>query len=74
MDSITIYPKNEHQKSLLKSLLEEMKVRFEVKKSDDQTLLSESEFFAKIDKSVKQAESGKTKKLTKDQQKQFLGL
>ena len=74
MDSITIYPKNEQQKSLLKSLLEEMKVRFEVKKSDDQTLLSESEFFAKIDKSVKQAESGKTKKLTKDQQKQFLGL
>ena len=74
MDSITIYPKNEQQKSLLKSLLEEMKVRFEVKKSDDQNLLSESEFYAKIDKSVKQAESGKTKKLTKDQQKLFLGL
>ena len=51
MDSITIYPKNEQQKSLLKSLFEEMKVRFEVKKSDDQTLLSESEFFEKIDKS-----------------------
>lgn len=74
MDSITIYPKNEEQKSLLKSLLEEMKVRFEVRKSDDETLLSESEFFAKIDKSIKQAETGKTKKLTKDQQKQFLGL
>jgi len=74
MDSITIYPKNEAQKSLLKSLLEEMKVRFEVRKSDDETLLSESEFLAKIDKSIQQAETGKTKQLTKDQQKQFLGL
>lgn len=74
MDSITIYPKNEKQKSLLKSLLEEMKVRFEIGESDEPTLLSESEFIAKIDKSIKQAESGKTKKLTKEQQKQFLGL
>ena len=30
MESITIYPKNEKQKSLLKSLLEEMKVKFEI--------------------------------------------
>ena len=74
MDSIIIYPKNEQQKSLLKSLLEEMKVRFEVGRSDEKTLLSESEFIAKIDKSIKQAETGKTKKLTKNQQKQFLGL
>ncbi|NDP28501.1 MAG: hypothetical protein GZ087_13910 [Flavobacterium sp.] len=74
MDSITIYPKNEQQKSLLKSLLEEMKVRFEVGRSEELSLLSESEFIAKIDKSIKQAESGKTKKLTNDQQKQFLGL
>lgn len=74
MDSITIYPKNEKQKSLLKSLLEEMKVRFEVGRSDDETLLSENEFIAKIDKSIKQAESGNTKKLTEDQQKEFLGL
>ena len=29
MESITIYPKNEKQKSLLKALLEEMKVKFE---------------------------------------------
>ena len=74
MDSITIYPKDEQQKSLLKSLLEEMKVRFEIKKSDNQTLLTENEFLKKIDKSIKQAESVKTKKLTKVQQKQFLGL
>ncbi|MFA9188485.1 DUF2683 family protein [Flavobacterium sp. FBOR7N2.3] len=74
MDSITIYPKNEKQKSLLKSLLEEMKVRFEIGKSDEETSLSENEFIAKIDKSILQADSGKTKKLTKDQQKKFLGL
>lgn len=74
MDSITIYPKNEKQKSLLKSLLEEMKVRFEIGKSEEETLLSENEFIAKIDKSILQADSGKTKKLTKDQQKKFLGL
>lgn len=74
MDSITIYPKDEKQKSLLKSLLEEMKVRFEIGKSDEETLLSEDEFIAKIDKSILQADSGKTKKLTKDQQKKLLGL
>ena len=74
MESITIYPKNEKQKSLLKSLLEEMKVRFEVGKSEDQTLLTENEFIEKIDKSIKQADSGKTKKLSQNEQKQFLGL
>jgi hypothetical protein len=74
MDSITIYPKNEKQQSLLKSLLEEMKVRFEVGKSDEKTLLTENEFISKIDKSIKQAESGKTKKIAQNEQKQFLGL
>ncbi len=74
MDSITIYPKNEQQKSLLKALLEEMKVRFEIGRSDEQTLLSENEFIAKIDKSIKQADSGQTIKLAKDKQKQLLGL
>lgn len=74
MESITIYPKNEKQKSLLKSLLEEMKVRFEVGESDDQNLLTENEFIEKIDKSIQQADSGKTKKLAQNEQKQFLGL
>lgn len=73
MESITIYPKNEKQKSLLKSLLKEMKVRFEIGK-EDETFLSEEEFIAKIDKSIQQAASGKTKKLPKNQQKEFLGL
>lgn len=74
MESITVYPKNEKQKSLLKSLLEEMKVRFEIESSKDDTLLSEKEFFAKIDKSIEQAEKGNTKTLSKSKQREFLGL
>ncbi len=74
MESITVYPKNEKQKSLLKSLLEEMKVRFEIAVSKDETLLSKKDFFAKIDKSITQAENGKMKPLSKDKQKEFLGL
>jgi hypothetical protein len=74
MESITIYPKNAKQKSLLKSLLEEMKVRFEIASTSDETLLSETEFYAKIDKSISQIKSGKTKSLPKDKQKEFLGI
>jgi hypothetical protein len=74
MESITVYPKNEKQKSLLKSLLEELKIHFEIAKNENDLLLSETEFYAKIDKSLKQAESGKTKILSKDKQKEFLGL
>ena len=74
MERITIYPKNEKQKSLLKSLLEEMKVRFEVGTSSENSLLTENEFIAKIDKSIREAESGKTKKLIQNEQKQFLGI
>lgn len=74
MESITIYPKNEKQKSLLKSLLEEMKIHFEIAQYEDETLLSEKDFFAKIDRSVSQAEQGKTRVLSKEQQREFLGL
>ncbi len=73
MESITIYPKDEKQKSLLKSLLEELKVRFEIGEVDE-TLLSEEDFYKKIDKSIEQAESGKTTNISKDKQKEFLGL
>ncbi len=74
MESITIYPKNEQQKSLIKSLLAEMKIQFEVKKSIDNTLLTEDEFYKKIDKSIEQAEKGYAKSLQKNKQKEFLGL
>jgi hypothetical protein len=74
MERITVYPSNEKQKSLLKSLLEEMKIRFEIATTKDETLLSEKDFFAKIDKSITQVEKGNTKQLPKNQQKEFLGL
>ena len=74
MESIIIYPENEKQQFLLKSLLEEMKIRFKIEKSDDETLLSKNEFVAKIEKSIKEAESGLTVKLTKNKQKDLLGL
>lgn len=73
MESITIYPKNEKQKSLLKSLLEEMKIRFDIAKSDD-ALMTKEEFYAKIDHSIQQADEGKVKTLTKEKQKELLGL
>lgn len=74
MESITIYPKNEKQRSLLKSLLEEMKVKFEISTTKEDPFMSEKDFYAKIDKSILQAKEGKTKTLSKDQQKNFLGL
>jgi len=73
METITIYPKNEKQKSLLKSLLEEMKIRFDIAKSDD-TLMSKEEFYAKIDRSIQQAKEGDVKTLTKEKQNELLGL
>lgn len=74
MESITIYPKNEKQKFLLKSLLEEMKVRFEIATLNDESLLSKKDFFSKIDKSITEAENGNTTPLTKNKQKELLGL
>jgi hypothetical protein len=74
MENITIYPQNEKQILLLKSLLNELKIRFEIGGKSDPTLLSDAEFFSKIDKSIEQAEKGKTKHLPKDKQKEFLGL
>lgn len=40
-----------------------MKVQFEIATTKDETLLSEKDFFAKIDKSITQAENGNTKPL-----------
>ncbi len=74
MDSITIYPKNEKQKFLLKSLLEEMKVRFEMGDFNDTSLLNKKEYFDKIDKSIAQAQNGERKSISKDAQKELLGL
>ena len=74
MESITIYPKSKKQISLLKSLLEELKVRFEIGNSKDNSEHSEAEFYSKIYESILEAEKGKTKILTKDKQRDLFGL
>lgn len=72
MESIIVYLKDEKQKSLLKSLLEELKVRFEI--GEDDTTLTEEEFYTKIDKSIQQSKEGKINTLSKGKQKEILGL
>ena len=74
LESIIIYPKNAKQKTLLKSLLEEMKIQFEIASTKNEISLNEKEYYAKLDKSISQAEAGKTKCLPKDKQKEFLGI
>lgn len=74
MEEITVYPENEEQKSLLKSLFKEMNVYFEMTNADDDVEMTKKQFFTKINKSIQQAEEKKTKKLSKDKQKEFLGL
>jgi hypothetical protein len=41
LESIIIYPKNAKQKTMLKSLLEEMKIQFEIASTKDETSLNE---------------------------------
>jgi len=53
MESITIYPKNEKQKTLLKSLLEEMKVRFEIGTNDESFLNKKAELINALQKGEK---------------------
>lgn len=71
MESITIYPKNEKQKNLIKALLEEMKVRFQV--NEDDTKMSEEEFYSQIDEAILQAEEGKVHKYTSELKKELFG-
>ena len=58
MKNIIVYPKNEKQKNLLQSLLEEMKVKYIIDKSEKNALMTQEEFFVKIDSSIQQAENG----------------
>ena len=65
MKSIIVYPKNEKQKNLLQSLLEEMKVRYIIDKAENNSKMTKEEFFQKIDSSLDEAEKGKTIKISK---------
>lgn len=73
MKNIIVYPSNKRQEKLIKSLLEEMEIHFDIEDQNDITLFSEEEFYAKIDKSIQQAESGQTLRLTKERQEDLLG-
>jgi hypothetical protein len=72
MEPIIIYPKNPRQYSVIKALLEEMKVKFTAPAQEkDETLMSEEEFYAKINRAAKQAEAGKKIKLTPEIEKEL---
>lgn len=71
MENIIIYPKNEEQKLLLTSLLEEMKIHYELLKNEKKISFTEDEFITKIDKSLRQAASGKKKNLKKINKRNF---
>jgi hypothetical protein len=51
-----------------------MKIQFEIASTKDEISLNEKEYYAKLDKSISQSEAGKTKVLSKDKQKEFLGI
>ncbi|HET7117404.1 MAG TPA: hypothetical protein VFI29_12980 [Hanamia sp.] len=72
MEPIIIYPKNPHQYFVIKALLEEMEVKFKAPgKEKDETLMTEEEFYIKINRAAKQAEAGKKIKLTSELEKEL---
>lgn len=72
MENIIITPENKKQFTAIKNFLEEMKIRFRTEKEDD-TLMTEEEFYAKIDKSKQQAREGKVHRLTPELEKELFG-
>jgi len=75
MDSLVIYPTTAQQFSYIQSLMEEMKVRFTVKKEKkkDDSLFTKEAYYAMLDASIKQFETGKYKTVRNKQElQQFL--
>ena len=74
MEPIIIYPKYPRQYSVIKALLEEMKVKFKAPAQEkDETLMTKEQFYAKIDRAAKQAEAGKKIRLTPELEKELFG-
>ncbi|NGM63146.1 hypothetical protein G5B30_14645 [Sphingobacterium sp. SGG-5] len=69
MDNIII-PKNKNQSSIIQAFLKEMKIHFKIK--DDETKMSQEEFFTQIDEAKQEVKEGKTTKVTKEQLHSFL--
>jgi len=70
MENIIIIPENKKQFSAIKTFLEEMKIRFKTEKQDD-TLMTEEAFYAKIDQAKKQAKEGKVIEYTPELEKKL---
>lgn len=69
MENIIIIPQSDKQSSVIKAFLEEMKIHFKVKNDND--LMSEDEFYSKIDDSIKQSEDGKVHHLNSEFKKEL---
>ncbi len=69
MENIIIIPETERQASVIKAFLEEMKIHFKVKNND--SLMSEDEFYEKIEASIKQTDEGKVHQLSPDLKKEL---
>lgn len=67
MESIIIHPKNKEQVEAIKKFLKAFEVPFEPSPYNP-------EFVSKINESEKQIKEGKSIRVTKENQKEFLGL
>lgn len=72
MENIIIMPENKKQFTAIKNFLEEMKVRFRTEKEDD-TLMTEEEFYAKIDEAKQEAREGKVVRYTPELRQKLFG-
>jgi len=75
MDSLVIHPTTAQQFSLIQSLMEEMKVRFTVKKEKkkNDSLFTKDEYYAMLDASIQEAKDGKVYRMKDGQSvKEFL--
>ena len=75
MDTIIAYPTNTQQFSLLQAFMEEMKVRFSIKKEKkkDDSLFTKEAYFAMLDASIQQAKEEKVHRMKENQSvKEFL--
>ena len=73
MNSLVIYPTTNHQFSLLKELLEEMRIRFTITEKTDDSLMSKAEYFAMLDERIKSAEQGNVHRLTPEAEMKLFG-
>jgi uncharacterized protein YeeX (DUF496 family) len=74
MESIVAFPKTKKQTNLLQTLLDEMNIQFTVEEVETATNVSRQEFHEKINEFIRQVESGEVISISKETQKEFLGL